>query len=126
MVELTKYESEELLQSTLYTLNRFYSAEMTLLSKAGQVLLVNNKDSDAHKCLKEVNKLLPQLRQAMCVNVEDEDSRNVICRTLRKFTYMCVLEDDQRQPIRKNQIILRNAGELMSQFKCSCCLLVIS
>ena len=114
MVELTKYKSEELLQSTVHTLNRFYSAEMTILSKAEQVRLVNN-GSDAQECFKEVNKLLPHLRQAMFVSVEDKNSRNLIRNTLKKLTLLCVLKDDQTHPNKQNQIILRNAGEPILQ-----------
>ena len=118
MVNLTMYESDELLQASVRTLNRFYSAETMLLSKASQVLLVN-KESASHKCFMNVNERLPKLRQAMFVSVDD-NSKSVICETLEEFTELCVMKDDQRQPNRHNQIILRNAGKLWKAYCIVC------
>ena len=58
----------------------------------------------------EIKNLLPPLQHRLSVNI-GELPREIIC-TLRAFTQMCVLNEDDKEPHQQNQNILYNYSEL--------------
>ena len=86
---------------------RYYSSEMTLFEKAIQTqLLIAPKSCEVFR---DINKLLPDLRRYMSIDVDDSGRANII-RILRTFTKMCYL-DYEDEPHPQNQKILYNYGQ---------------
>ena len=108
LIDLTCCDCNELVQGSMHLLNRFYSAEVTLFQKAIQTQLLVTKESQM--VFTEIKNLLPPLQRRLSVNI-GELPREIIC-TLRAFTQMCVLKEDDKEPHQQNQNILYNYGEL--------------
>ena len=108
LIDLTCCDCNELVQGSMHLLNQFYSAEVTLFQRAIQTQLLVTKESQ--RVFTEIRKLLPPLRRLLSVDAR-ELQREIIC-TLRAFTQMCVLKEDDKEPHQQNQNILYNYGEL--------------
>ena len=111
LIDLSCYESNELVQGSLHLLNQFYSAEVTLFQKAIQTQLLVTEESQ--RVFGEIRQLLPTLRRHLSVDA-GESQRAEIIRILNSFTQMCSLQEDNEQPHQQNQNILNNFGELHS------------
>ena len=111
LIDLSCYESNQLVQGSLHLLNRFYSAEVTLFQKAIQTQLLVTEESQ--RVFGEIRQLLPTLRRHLSVDA-GESQRAEIIRILNSFTQMCSLQEDNEQPHQQNQNILYNFGELHS------------
>jgi len=109
LIDLSCYDSNELVQGSMHLLNRFYSAEVTLFQKAIQTQLLVTEESQ--RVFTEIKKLLPDLRHLLSVDA-GESQRKEIIRIISTFTQMCVLKEDEEEPHQQNQNILYNYGEL--------------
>ena len=109
LIDLSRYDSSELVQGSIHLLNRFYSAEVTLFQKAIQTQLLVTEESQT--VFTEIKELLPLLRRLLSVDA-GESQRKEIIRIINTFTQMCVLKEDNEQPHQQNQNILYNYGEL--------------
>ena len=107
LLDLSEYESDELVQSSLHLLNRFYSSEVSLFQKAIQTqLLVTDQSKDVFQ---KVGNELPILRRYMSIDVGEDERANLI-RILKTFTRMCSLQGEEQEPHQQNQKILYNFG----------------
>ena len=109
LIDLSRYDSSELVQGSIHLLNRFYSAEVTLFQKAIQTQLLVTEESQ--RVFTEIKELLPDLRRLLSVDA-GESQRKEIIRIINTFTQMCVLQQDDEEPHQQNQKILYNYGEL--------------
>ena len=109
LIDLSKYQSDELVLGSMRLLNRFYSAEVTLFQKAIQTQLLVTDESQTS--FAEIGERLPHLRHHLSVDVGKEEMREII-RTLNRFSHMCSLQEDDQQAHKQNQNILYNYGEL--------------
>lgn len=100
---------DDLVQGSLYLLNRFYSSEANLFSKAIQTQLLVAEDSK--KVFREIGQLLPTLRRYMSIDAGGRERAEIIT-IMQTFTKMCVYDEDKGEPHRQNQRILYNYGEV--------------
>ncbi len=107
LLDLSRYDSDELVQGSLHLLNRFFSSEISLFDKAIQTQLLVTQQSKT--VFKDIEEQLPILRRYMSVDV-GEDERAQLIRILRTFTGMCSLEGEEQEPNQQNQKILYNFG----------------
>lgn len=112
LLDLANYSSNALVQGSLHLLNRFYSSEVTLFSKAVQTQLLVTDQSK--KVFHDIEELLPVLRRHLSIEIGNKE-RGEIIDILDKFTEMCVLKDEEGEPHTQNQNILYNYG-----MSCSC------
>lgn len=103
LLDIAKYEDDELVQNALLLLMRFYSDEDTLFSKAAQTQLLCTKRSiDAYK---EVEEKLPILQHQMSLR---SDNNERIVKILQSFTQLC--GGEKGEPNQRNQTILCSFG----------------
>ena len=115
LLDLANYDSNALVQDSLHLLNRFYSSEVTLFSKAIQTqLLVTDRSKEVFQ---EIGELLPTLRRHLSIEIGNKE-RGEIIDILEKFTDMCVLEEEESEPHAQNQKILYNYGTFCSHYRC--------
>lgn len=107
LLDLANYSSDTLVQGSLHLLNRFYSSEVTLFTKAIQTQLLVTDQSK--QVFKEIEDLLPTLRRHLSIEIGNKE-RGEIIDILEKFTAMCVLEEEESEPHAQNQKILYNYG----------------
>ena len=105
LLDLANYSSDSLVQGSLHLLNRFYSSEVTLFSKAIQTQLLVTDQSK--QVFRDIEKLLPILRRHLSIDIGNKE-RGVIIDILEKFAAMCVLEEEESEPHPQNQKILYN------------------
>lgn len=110
LLDLSKYECDELVQGSLHLLNRYFSSEISLFSKAIQTQLLVTQQSV--KVFEEIEDKLPILRRHMSVDI-GEDERAELIRILRTFTKMCSLDEEAHEPHQQNQKILYNFGKVL-------------
>ena len=107
-MDLSRYESNELIQGSLHLLDRLYTPEITLFSKAIQTQLLVNEQSK--QVFTEIEDLLPTLRRYMSIDA-GEIERGGIIRMLNTLTTMCSLEQEEEEPHQQNQRIVYNSGK---------------
>ena len=107
LLDLSRYECDELVQGSLHLLNRLYSSEINMFRKAIQTELLVAQDSK--KVFGVVEEELPVMRRLMSIDL-GSDQRKQLVVILQKFTDMCILEGDETYPHQQNQKILYNYG----------------
>ena len=116
LLDLANYSSDTLVQSSLHLLNRLYSSEVTLFSKAIQTqLLVTDRSKQVFQ---EIGKDLPTLRRYLSIEIGNKE-RGEIIDILEKFTAMCVLDEEESEPHTQNQKILYNYGMSVDAGTCT-------
>ena len=108
LLDLSMYQSAELVQGSLHLLNRLFSSEITLFEKAIQSQLLVTETSQ--NVFQEIGKLLPILRRLLGIDASS-NQRSDIISILRKFSGMCSIDGDEEEPHPQNQRILYNSGE---------------
>ncbi len=116
LLDIARYDCDELVQGSLHLLGRYFSSEISLFTKAIQTQLLETDESK--RVFKEVEEKVPILRRYMSVDVE-EDERAHLIEILRTFTKMCSLEGEEQEPHQQNQKILYNFGKYTMYSKCS-------
>ncbi len=116
LLDISRYDCDELVQGSLHLLSRYFSSEISLFTKAIQTQLLVTDQSK--RVFKDIEEQLPILRRYMSVDV-GEDGRAHLIRILRTFTKMCSLEGDKQEPHQQNQKILYNFGKYTMYSKCS-------
>ena len=109
LLDLSRYECEQLVQSSMHLLNRYYSSELSLFKKGVQTQLLVTEESK--KVFNEVGELVPTLRRYMSIDVEEKE-RATIIKILQTFSAMCTLQGDESEAHQQNQKILYNYGEI--------------
>lgn len=135
LIDMSRYDCEELVQGSLRLLNRYYSAEIGLFHSSLQTQLLLTDESKRVSlplslslsvaetdcccgCLcvcvqvfKEIGDHLPVLRRLLNQEL-GEASRAKVVHILQTFTDMCCLPSGESEPHTQNQNILYNFGQL--------------
>ncbi|KAL3848254.1 hypothetical protein ACJMK2_019123, partial [Sinanodonta woodiana] len=109
ILDLSKYDYDDMVRKSMHLLNRYYSVHSDLFKNAlqSQVLV-----SDASvKVFKSMNKRLRVLRRLSTFRLVDAEARK-LCDILDNLMHMCHLEGDEGEPHRINQNILYHNGVL--------------
>ena len=109
MLDLANYNCDELVQDSLYLLNRYHSSEINLFLKAIQTQLLLTPKSRA--AFQVIGDQLPDLRRLLSIDA-GEAERSHIISILNSFTDLCTLEGYKQEPHLQNQQILYNYGIL--------------
>ena len=99
--------SDDLVQTSLYLLSRYYSFEVTLFDRALQSQLLITDESKA--VYVEVRDSLQSLRRYISVDIRDSPQAEIIA-ILQRFTQMCICNEVRREPHAQNQRILYSFG----------------
>ena len=105
LLDVAKYEDDDVVETALHLLIRIYSDEAALFSNAAHSQLLCTKQSlDAYKL---VDENLTLLRCHLRLGIESSEKAVQI---LDHFTDLCVWENDEHEPNHRNQSILYNFG----------------
>ena len=112
LLDLAKYQDDDVVQTALHLLMQLYADEATLFSKAKQTqLLCTEQSMDEYK---RVEKDLPTLQHHM--SLETDKSKEMV-QILRGFTKMCVWDEEEQEPNQQNQTLLCNFGRFLQCMK---------
>ena len=109
MLDLANYNCDEVVQHSLYLLNRHHSSEVNLFLKAIQTQLLLTEKS--REVFEVIGKQLPILRRLMSIDA-GETERSHIISILNTFAALCMLDGSKQEPHPQNQQILYNYGIL--------------
>ena len=112
LLDLAKYQDDDVVQTALHLLMQLYADEATLFSKAKQTQLLCTEQSMNE--YKRVEKDLPTLQHHMSL---ETDESNEMVQILRGFTKMCVWDEEEQEPNQQNQTLLCNFGRFLQCMK---------
>ena len=106
LIDLSRYENNDLVHNSLKLLTMIYSYDETLFSHTTHTQLLVAEESLAVS--KDLQSLLPTLRHLLSVDCDIESQQKII-NILQKLTNLCTRADDG-EPHADNQMLLYNHG----------------
>ena len=106
LIDLSCYESDDLVRHSLKILTEMHFVEDTLFTHAAHSQLLTAAESI--QTFKEVGDMLPKLRHLLSIDCDADGLREIV-DYLQKLTGYCTCSGNE-EPHKENQILLYNYG----------------
>ena len=110
LLDLSWYESDDLVQQSLMLLTDIHFLEDTLFTHAAHSQLLNVPQSVTVQ--EFIDSLLPELRKLLSIDCDPNDQSRLL-RILSQLIEHCTITGDNSEPHKENQLILYNFGILI-------------